>query len=245
MADDKFKLPASSYDELVRIIKAYGHTSGPASPADVAGFIGIHETVVSANNGFLLAAGIVEGGNRKSTTEVGQALAGALDHSIEDQIETHWRAVVEQTEFLQRLVTAVRIRNGMEPASLQAHVAYTAGQPNKGKVKTGSATVVEMLRTSGLLAERDGKLYAQSPDGGRDAIPADEAPVAGVRVEPERTSARPPGAADHATAPGVSVQIRVSVSCGVDELPSLTQHLKQMLRELPPGVEFTADADAE
>ncbi len=134
MPEEKFRLPGSSYDELVKIIRAYSHASGPVGPGEVAKVIGMHETVVSRNNGFLVGTQIVEGGNRKQLSALGRELAGALDHEIETEVRRTWRQVVDETEFLHRVVTAVRIRNGMEPASLQSHVAYTAGQPNKGRV---------------------------------------------------------------------------------------------------------------
>lgn len=247
MADDKFRLPGSSYEELVKIIRAYSHPSGPASPADVANVIGIHETVVSRNNGFLLAAGVVEGGNRKSLTDPGRQLARALDHNMADEIARQWRSIVEQTEFLERLVSAVRIRNGMEPASLQTHVAYTAGQPNKGTVKTGSATVVEILKTAGLLQERDGKLHSVGAEGTQPDVAESgvihETATAVRRPEPAETFRAP--AIDVAVGTGVSVQIRVAVNCSVDELPQLAENLGRLLRDLPRLTSQSSDPVVE
>jgi len=41
MADDKFKLPLSSYEELTKIIKSYGHFNAPAGLEEVRKFIGM------------------------------------------------------------------------------------------------------------------------------------------------------------------------------------------------------------
>lgn len=248
MADDKFRLPGSSYEELVKIIRAYSHTSGPAAPAEVGEVIGMNQTIVSRNNGFLLGAGIVEGGNKKNLTVQGLQLARALDHQMADEITTQWRATVERTEFLQRILAAVRIRNGMEPATLQSHVAYTAGQPNKGTVKTGSATVVEILKTAQVLEERDGKLYAVTEGGPlRDETPEAGAPAettAAVRRRDVPSVSQLP-VLDLTTPPGVAVQIRVNVSCTVDELPALGENLGRLLRDLPklgtPPVDDSAE----
>ena len=36
MSDDKFKLPSSSYDELVKFIKAYGHVTEPTELSEIS-----------------------------------------------------------------------------------------------------------------------------------------------------------------------------------------------------------------
>ena len=53
---DNFKLPGSSYEEIIKIIKAYSSgKEGQAQPLDaIAQASGIDRTIVSRNNGFLL-----------------------------------------------------------------------------------------------------------------------------------------------------------------------------------------------
>jgi hypothetical protein len=80
MTQEKFKLPRSSYEELCKIINAYGGTSNPASLDDIYKSSGVGKTVISANNKFLLAVEIIEGGVKKSATEKGRKLALALIH---------------------------------------------------------------------------------------------------------------------------------------------------------------------
>lgn len=86
-----FPLPISSYRELTRIIGAYGKVPENSVPADVGRLIGINETIVSANNGFLKAVGIILGGKKKTTTSAGSALASAYEYDRQDEIASTWR----------------------------------------------------------------------------------------------------------------------------------------------------------
>jgi hypothetical protein len=124
MADQGFPLPGSSYKELIKIIQGYAQVDKEAVPSDVARVIAVHETIVSGNNRFLVAIGVVQGGKKKTMTSVGHELALALQHGMEEQISATWRTIVDSTDFLQKIVAAVRIRKGMDESSLQTHVAY-------------------------------------------------------------------------------------------------------------------------
>jgi hypothetical protein len=55
MPDDGFRLPGSSYQELVRIIRAYGNLISEAAPSEVSRLAPMPETIVSRNNAFLVS----------------------------------------------------------------------------------------------------------------------------------------------------------------------------------------------
>ena len=69
---DVYKLPTSSYEELVKIIKAYGAGKVGVSVSldDLVKSSGMSRTVISKNNGFLVQAGLITEGNKKSPTEI-------------------------------------------------------------------------------------------------------------------------------------------------------------------------------
>ena len=161
---EEFPLPSSSYKELIKIIRAYGRIGGEAALIDVAKLAVINETKVSGNNKFLIALGIVTAGQKKAITPLGAELAVALEHEMPEEVAAKWRAVVNATEFLQNVVAAVRIRKTMDEASLESHVAYSAGQPKTPAVATGARTVVEILATAGVLKEEGGTLTAVAPE---------------------------------------------------------------------------------
>ena len=67
---DNFKLPGSSYEEIIKIIKAYSSgKEGQAQPLDaIAQASGIDRTIVSRNNGFLLQMQLLMEGAKKTPT---------------------------------------------------------------------------------------------------------------------------------------------------------------------------------
>ena len=91
MGEDSFRLPGSSYTELVKIIRAYGQTTGPVSPDEVTHLCGIHPTQISRNNAFLVSMGVIDQGKKKSVTERGKSLALALEHEMPDEIRARFR----------------------------------------------------------------------------------------------------------------------------------------------------------
>src|SRR5229473_1724406 len=166
MSDVGFPLPVSSYKELVKIIQAYGRVGADASLTDVSQLAVMNETRVSANNGFLVAIGLIQGGKKKTITAVGAELAHALEHeeSLPEEAASKWRAVVDANDFLQKVIAAVRIRKSMDESSLESHVAYSAGQPRTPAVATGARTVIDILEAAGLLKEEGGTLVPVTPE---------------------------------------------------------------------------------
>ncbi len=234
MAEQGFPLPGSSYKELVKIIQGYGAVQQSVPPAEVAKVIGMNETIVSRNNKFLVAAGIVQGGKKKSITPLGSELAHALHYDLPDEIAAKWRAVVDTTEFLQKVVAAVRIRKGMDEPSLESHVAYSAGQPKTPIVAAGAGAVVEILKRSGWLKEDGGNLIAASPE----PQPSQEPTQISVQVGDEMRQADavsilpvPPHGRASGIPGAVQLSIEVRVQCTPQDLDGLGQKLRKVLAE--------------
>ena len=220
-----FPLPGSSYKELIKIIQGYAQVSGEAVPIDVASVIAVHETIVSSNNKFLVAIGIVQGGRKKTMTATGRSLAHALEHNVQEEVSRLWRAIVDATEFLQKIIAAVRIRKGMDEASLEAHVAYSAGQPKTPRILTGAATVVEILKIAGLLKEDSGNLVAASIE--LDSLPDLESIGSPFTRETIASWANKPTLA-RATG-DLKLSIAVSIQCTPEDLEGLGQKLRRIV----------------
>jgi hypothetical protein len=234
MADTGFPLPGSSYGELVKIIQGYGRVGSEATLADVAHLTAIGETIISANNKFLVAVGIVQGGKKKSITPLGSELANALQHELLDEIAVKWRAVVEANDFLQKVVASVRIRKGMDESSLESHVAYSAGQPKTPAVTTGAGAVVEILKNAALLREEGGNLVAAAPEP--PSIPetvqkslsiSEPMPMA----ENVQVSVQGLGLRATAGLGGVQLTIDVTVQCTPGDLDDLGHKLRKVIQD--------------
>lgn len=233
MPEEPFPLPGSSYDQLVKIISAYANLKDPSSPSDVSKLIGMHATIVSRNNRFLVAVGVLEAGKKKLLTAKGRDLALSLEHNIQQDIVRCWRDLVLANEFLSKLISAVRIRKGMELSTLQAHVAYSAGQPRKSQVMTGAGAVVDILTAAGLLQEEDGKLIeavgeVESPPNRLHAIDEtrrdQEQPPVQIETFPIVTTKLGKKA--------VALTIQLQIQCSADEIEKLAPKLRAFLKEM-------------
>ena len=241
MAEEKFKLPGSSYEELTKIIKSYNHFSGPASLEDVSKLIGIDKTIISRNAGFLMEMCILEPGQKKAMTVSVKQLAQALEHEMPDEIVKSWRALVNENDFSMKLVTAIKIRNGMDEGTLQSHIAYSAGQPKKSQVMTGAKTLIDILRASELIKANDGKYIVPKNDDFYDASTNSQnyhpnrnlkesteshTESYGANVVPVATIV-PNGFSTE-----VKININVTIDCKVSELDQLGDKIRGILAKV-------------
>ncbi|QYJ16533.1 hypothetical protein Rxycam_02366 [Rubrobacter xylanophilus DSM 9941] len=220
MAEGGFRLPGCSYEELVNIIIAYGTRDSAASPGDVGKLNAVHQSSASRTNGFLVEIGVLTGERERLVTRRGRELALALARKDAEGIRRSWRAMVSSSEFLQNVVSAVKLREGMLYPTLQAYVAHAAGQPRNKPVMTGAGTVIEILKAAGLLREEaPGQLTATLEDGfGEDS-----------EEEPTR---EPVGEVTLEAGSGPSLNIHLHIRCAAEDLDEVVPRLKELLREL-------------
>ncbi|HEU4494784.1 MAG TPA: hypothetical protein VFR69_11355 [Rubrobacteraceae bacterium] len=226
MAEREFRLPGSSYEELVNIIVAYGTRDEAASPGDVSKLDSVHQSSVSRNNGFLTEIGVLQGETKKLITRRGRSLALALARKDQEDIRRNWRAITATNEFLQNVVAAVKLREGMLYPTVQAYVAHAAGQPRNKPVMTGTGAIVEILKIAGLLREEAGELVATF-DGELDAV--EDIVTEELSTEEK---ADPLLSATVESSEGPAVKIHLHVQCTADDLEDLAPRLSALLREL-------------
>jgi hypothetical protein len=229
MAEKEFRLPGSPYEELVNIIVAYGTRDEPARLGDVGKLDAVHQSSVSRNNAFLTEIGLLQGESKKLITRRGRDLALALARKDEAEIRRNWRAIVASNEFLQNVVAAVKLREGMLYPTVQAYVAHAAGQPRNKPVMTGAGAIVEILKTAGMLREEAGELIATF-DG--EVEPEDVIAVDKFSAETPEGYEGPLVSAIVEADEGPTVKIHLHVQCTADEIEDLAPRLKTLLREL-------------
>ena len=112
---EQYKLPGSSYEEVIKIIKAYssGKNGQTMSLDMVAQAAGMDKTIVSRNNGFLIQCGFISEGNQKAATELGIQLARAYNLKMDAEVSRIWKECIESSEFLTRMLSAIRIRGNL------------------------------------------------------------------------------------------------------------------------------------
>src|SRR5919205_3647179 len=228
MAEREFRLPGSTYEELVNIIVAYGTRDEATRTGDVSKLDSAHQSSVSRNNGFLTEIGVLQGESKKLITRRGRALALALARKDRAEIRRHWRAIVATNEFLQNVVAAVKLREGMLYPTVQAYVAHAAGQPRNKPVMAGAGAIVEILKAAGLLREEAGELVATFDEEieAEDFVMED-----GFSPEADEAS-EPTVSATVDTGEDPLMRIHLHVQCTADEIEDLGPRLKALLREL-------------
>jgi len=226
MAEREFRLPGSPYEELVNIIVAYGTRDEAARPGDVSKLDSVHQSSVSRNNGFLTEIGVLQGETKKLITRRGRSLALALARKDKEEIRRNWREIVATNEFLQNVVAAVKLREGMLYPTVQAYVAHAAGQPRNKPVMTGAGAIVEILKIAGLLREEAGELVATF-DGELDVV--EDIAMEELSTEDET---EPLLSATVETSEDPAVKIHLHVQCTADDLEDLAPRLRALLRGL-------------
>jgi hypothetical protein len=228
MPEEKFKLPWSSYDELIKIIRAYGQVSQAVSLKEISDLSGTNPTIISSNAGFLTAIGILESGAKKIPTPQGRELSQALEHNMSEQIMNHWRRITSGNDFFEKLLTAIKIRNGMDEETLKSHIAYSAGQPRKQRVMTGTRTVIDILFAAGLITEADGKITSSV-----EAIKVVPNHLREERKRELETSVKETRPLIKEARPSLDVRVnfQVNINCNPAELEELAEKLRTLLKE--------------
>lgn len=158
----ELNLPGSSFDELTKIIQAYGHFTEKASGEEVGKVAGVHRTTISRNSKFLVDIGVLTTGAQKSATDLGQRLARALEHNVTEDIRKYWGEAISQNEEFSKLVTTLRIKGGMTEKAFSDHILYVSGAKKSKPAETGARTIVDVLLAAGMINEADGNLHVSA-----------------------------------------------------------------------------------
>jgi hypothetical protein len=230
MAEREFRLPGSPYEDLVNIIVAYGTREDAARTGDVGKLDSVHQSSASRNNAFLVEIGVLQGESRKMVTRRGRELAAALARKDGAEIRNNWRAIVAASEFMQNVVSAVKLREGMLYPTVQAYIAHAAGQPRNKPVMNGAGAIVEILKAAGMLREEAGELVATFDEQPKDTPQENGQPANTPAESPAVISATVGESVPTGMRPAVS--IHVQVRCTADEIEELAPRLKALIREL-------------
>ena len=235
MSDEQVKLPGGSYEEICRVVKTYGYLNEPASLEQVAKRGAMAKTVISRNHRFLVDVSILEGSTKKALTVLGRQLSLALSHGVESGITRTWSDVVSGNPFLNSMLQAVRVRNGMEASQLTSHIALSAGVPRGSASSSGARAVIDILRAAGLVTE-DGDRVVPTQVSSPQRTPLAEAPPAseGREVREALPSyAQLVGVTDKQVIVLIQVQVQVSPS-DLESLAPVLRKFKSDLEEAPP-----------
>ena len=226
---EMFKLPASSYEELIKIIQAYANPKeGTAlSLDDICQTTGMSRSRVSKNNGFMVQVGLVTEGNKKAATDVGRSLGRAYTSKINDEIVRIWKEIVADVDFLNRMVAAVRIRNGMDRSNFINHIIYSSGMKDSKESRCGAGAIIEILKSVGILSEVEGKINVNDEESLLTNSGIETKPV-GISDdysvdEKEKTFIIPQNN---------GIVINININCTAEDIDTLGDKIKKMLQQI-------------
>ena len=156
-----YKLPGSSYEELIKIIRAYAATSkngAAVSLAEVAQSTGMNRTIISRNNGFLTQIKLVSEGNKKIPTDLCMNLGRAYQLNIEDEIAETWNHIITNDEFLRRMISVVQIKGEIAKGDFINHIVYSSSNNNSNNTRAGAAAIIEILKIAKKIEEYDDRI---------------------------------------------------------------------------------------
>ena len=159
----KLNLPGSGYEVVSKILHAYVLCGDKAvSLDDVAMKAGMDKTIISRNNGFLGSLGLLTGGKLKTLTPEGRKLALALGHDLSEDSAQAWKQILLNAPAAKSVLDMIKVQKTIDIDNLPGKIAATLGVPDSSLTRTGTKTLIEILKTCGLLAESDGK-YLLAP----------------------------------------------------------------------------------
>ncbi len=226
---ETFKLPASSLEEIIKIIQAYANEKEGSllSLDDITQSTGIPRTAVSGNNGFLVQIGLITEGNKKSATDIGRSLGRAYISKIDYEFERIWKEIIAENDFLNRMVSAVRIRNGMDRTNFLNHIIYSSGQKDTKKNRTGANAVIEILKSVNVINEVDGKLTVTEIMETEES----EQIVTDETIDTLQTTRPNPHTVTNIQTEQ-PITINININCSVSEMDELTDKIQKLIKEL-------------
>ena len=218
-------------EELIKLFQAYANTKeGTALSLDeITQATGVPRTIVSKNNGFMVQVGLITEGNKKAATETGRALGRAYTSKITDEVERIWKEIIAEVDFLNRMLSAVRIRNGMDRSSFINHIIYSSGLKDAKESRAGAGALIEIFKSVGVLSEVDGKLSVlDEPSSARVSVASNTISAEQTHSEPVAQQALPVATISAKN----SIVINININCTPADIDGLGEKISQLLYEL-------------
>lgn len=158
---EKFKLPGSSYVEIIKMIRAYGSgkVGMPCSLDDISKMSAVDKTQISRNNGFLIEVGLLQEGKNKAPTEICSNLAKAYSLNLSEKIAEIWKKIILENNFLNSMINVITLKSSMQKSDYIGHLIYSSGCTNTNNSKAGATALIEIFKTSNILIEDNGVIY--------------------------------------------------------------------------------------
>lgn len=153
---------------------------------------------------------------------------GLFDDFTEDIRSVLFTGIKRGVFSTARMLSAVRIRNGMDRSSFINHIIYSSGLKDTKESRAGAGALIEIFKSVGVLLEVDGKLTV--PDDSSCTKPSatsNSVPVEQLHPEIVAQQTHPA-----TISTGNSIVINININCTPADLDGLGDKISQLLHEL-------------
>jgi len=236
--DKKLSLPASGYQIIEKMLRAYSVAADKESSLDdISKSTGLERTHASKNHPFLRSLRIVVGGKLKKLTPSGSNLALAINLEIEQDIAREWKRVFLTEPAMKPVLDMLRVQKKLELKELRKQISKSL-RLTKANL-TGINTLIEILEKSSILVKRDdGKLEFVE---GESSDPTPEMKIDAVKsVTGKKGLKEPESQRDHSPTvepvqvvnPALHIDIQIHISADATN-EQIDQIFKSMADHLP------------
>jgi hypothetical protein len=227
--EQRISIPeAVTFETLNRILVAYlkaGAYEKPVTYKDAATRSGVHPTIVSLNNKFLISSGFLVEETRGSfrLSEAATRYAQLLDWGKTEDAKEPLKELLPKYDFIKTLLDYVSINKKVTKDDLTTKMISILGIQKRARYITGINSLLEMLTYSGLLKEEDGTFSI----GLLSKITAERVEL---RVPPAGTESSPFTKLEKPVIP-VSISITVDENTNIEKLKAVIKAIKEVLQE--------------
>lgn len=166
-----------NFDQFNRILIAYlkaGASEKAVNYKEAATRAGIHHTVISLNNKFLVSAGfLTEEKKNFKLTEKGAKYAQTLDWGRLDDAKGLLREILKEYNLVRMILDYVGINKRVSRDDLTTRIGSMIQVPRGDRYTRGITTMIDMLTFSGSLREEEGMLeHVEKPIETTEARPS-------------------------------------------------------------------------
>ena len=187
---------------------------------------GVPRTSVSKNNGFLVQTGLITEGNKKAATETGRALGRAYTSKINYEVERIWKEIASEVDFLNRMISAVRIRNGMDRSNFINHIVYSSGLKDSKEAHTGAGAIIEILKSVNILSEEDGKILVVEDSAVNVNTEISEQHQEKTAPENDLINIK------RSSLTSSRISINININCSPSDIEGLGEKIKMLMEQL-------------
>jgi len=222
--EERINIPESAtFDTLNRILLAYlraGAYDRLVSYRDAAARSGVHASVVSLNNKFLVSSGFLTEETRGTfkLSEKATRYAQLLDWGKTEEAKEPLSQLLPEYNFIKRILDFVTINKKVTKDELITRIISECRIRRIPRYITGINALFEMLTFSGLLKEDDGTFSSGKP-----------ARVE-VSVVPTKPIELPSVEAEKPMIP-VSISLMIDEEIDIEKLKAVIRALREVLRE--------------